>query len=522
MKSSKTHNSFELESLEPRILLSGEGLIAPTLLDNSDSPLTPFENLFESSSQAEEILLPLGESLQNRSSYGDDSYDPADRIDDLFADLNTGEFTPDELNEGAPDGDTDTESDLPEPPVNQSNDPEISATEEAVITQGMTQLARVVALLEVANEMLTAQLPFVESASAGSLIGLSETIDTRLKIPVFDYFNDGVDPPSLNGAKLIIEQNSDDYDSYDFSLNSLKGTYSAVDGEICFDLQANVTRSGLLRLDAESLNQTGITLAEETTAYYTATIELDVSFGVGAADTETGQTEFFLVVHQLDASLSIIADDIDASVSLAELPVPVEVVDGKVQIEADLSIQIGEELSADGRITLDELAALTPENINDFVNLTLSGSLTVELPLVLFAEINSGSGNQPIIFADSNLFQEFSFQNSLEVFSGTLKNSLLNILNDLIKVKSAAPEMFSDASADETDEPVVDEYDSEEAGFDQDATVESKPPSVETPALTEKVDPDQQQPAAENDSQQDGGDNAAIETTPAEAGNQDR
>ena len=85
MKYSKPHKSFELESLEPRILLSGEGLIEAAALDSSDPSLASFENLFAASSQTEEILIPLEESQQNYSSQNDGSYDPANRIDDLFS-----------------------------------------------------------------------------------------------------------------------------------------------------------------------------------------------------------------------------------------------------------------------------------------------------------------------------------------------------------------------------------------------------------------------------------------------------
>ena len=178
------------------------------------------------------------------------------------------DFVPDRVDdEGSGDKD-ETCFDRPEELENQSDDHEVSESEQLVISKGIQQLARVVALVEAANEMLIEALPLVEDASAGSLLGLHDTIDSQLKIPVFDYFNDGVDPPTMQGLKLKIEQNSADSSSVDFSLISLKGTYDTVSGDIRYDLKANVSRTGLLRLNTTALDQAGLTLSETTTTFY--------------------------------------------------------------------------------------------------------------------------------------------------------------------------------------------------------------------------------------------------------------
>ncbi|NJC87912.1 MAG: hypothetical protein FIB02_05170, partial [Desulfuromonas sp.] len=503
MQPSRPHNLFDLENLEPRILLSGESLLDPTPLDSSLAPLT---SPFDASSQVEEIALSQEDSLRNSSIGRAVEYNPAERIDDLFAGMEDEENAADESLETT---------------VGESVAPPDSAAEEALITQGFEQLSRVTALLESANELLSASLPFVENSSAGALIGLHETVDSRLKISVFDYFNDGVDPPATQNAKLKIAQDNQDFARYDFSLQFLKGTYSAVDGEIRYDLQAKVTRSGFVRLDTAALDQAGISLTGEAVAAYIATLELDFGFGLDLSAAAAGQDGFFLDIRRLDLDLAITAEHLDGTVTLAALPDPVDVTDGQLTLAVDVNVQVAEELATD-RLTGEQLAALTGENLEAFFNLSTNGSLTVELPVELPAGMNDGLATQPVLFvqlADNDFDQLVSFQDFLAAFSGRLNDSFTATIEGLLKVKSAAPEAFGDNPA-EVVEGQGDEEGDAAADNSAAVAVTDQQPQGEAPAVTtDNVVTGEEQPVDANATPQDPGPDGSasgeVETLPA-------
>ncbi|MCM2264708.1 MAG: LEPR-XLL domain-containing protein, partial [Desulfuromonadales bacterium] len=450
MKLSRHQNIFDLENLEPRILLSGEGLLDPTAPDGSDSPLTTFDSLSAASPPAEEVVLSQDESRQNLANQEPIEYNPAEQIGDLFAGIDTTEIDA---------------AECLETPSGESADQQDSTADEALIAQGFEQMARVVTLMESANQLLSTSLPFVENSSLGELFGLHETIDSRLKISVFDYFNDGVDPPSMHDAKLKIAQNDQDFTSYDVSLQSLKGTYSAVNGEIRYDLQAKVTRSGFVCLDTAALDQAGISLSREPIAAYTATLELDFGFGLDPSVSGTGQDGFFLDLRQLDLDLTITADHLDGTVTLDDALGSVDVADGQLTLSVDVNVQVAEELTADGRISGDQLTALTAENFDELFNVTTSGSLTATLPLELFNEEGGDPSAQPVLLvqlSETDFDQLHSFQDFLVAFTGQLKNSYTATILNLLKVKSSAPEEFGDPSTDEVDGSAVYPVDAEE------------------------------------------------------------
>jgi hypothetical protein len=86
MKLLESQNLFELETLEPRILLSGDSFLAglaAAMPDDSDRLLNTDPGL----SPSEEIRQSDEDYLQETSSQHSDPYDPAHKIEDLFAGL---------------------------------------------------------------------------------------------------------------------------------------------------------------------------------------------------------------------------------------------------------------------------------------------------------------------------------------------------------------------------------------------------------------------------------------------------
>ena len=76
MKRWKPENPFELESLEPRLLLSGESLLdGLASLADEDPGLTSWE----------EFLLSTEIQTQESAPQESESYDPAQGLDDLYS-----------------------------------------------------------------------------------------------------------------------------------------------------------------------------------------------------------------------------------------------------------------------------------------------------------------------------------------------------------------------------------------------------------------------------------------------------
>ncbi|MCK4828287.1 hypothetical protein KA005_71825, partial [bacterium] len=87
-------------------------------------------------------------------------------------------------------------------------------------------------------------------ASLGGLLGLYEILDTRLKTPVYDYFNDATDPPTTDGFLTALEGISGTSTDLSITVASLTGGYDADDNEIRFSLNFGANRDGVVCLDA--------------------------------------------------------------------------------------------------------------------------------------------------------------------------------------------------------------------------------------------------------------------------------
>ena len=78
----------------------------------------------------------------------------------------------------------------------------------------------------------------------GEFIGFVEILDTRLAKPVYDYFNDAVDPPDTQGVLQTIEQIPGNYGDLDIAVDSLDGGMTPSGDVLQFDLKINATRRG--------------------------------------------------------------------------------------------------------------------------------------------------------------------------------------------------------------------------------------------------------------------------------------
>ena len=86
MKDPEPHNLFNLESLEPRIMLSGDPLLGAVDLSAPDEQ----EDLIKNDSEvppAEEIF--LNQEIQTSANFltNPDEYQPSNSLDDIFAGL---------------------------------------------------------------------------------------------------------------------------------------------------------------------------------------------------------------------------------------------------------------------------------------------------------------------------------------------------------------------------------------------------------------------------------------------------
>ncbi len=86
MKRPEPHKLFELESLEQRLLLSGDslfGALPATALDEADSPLY----VEPSVAPSEEVLLSSQDQVQGLGAEESEPYDPSQGLEDIFSGL---------------------------------------------------------------------------------------------------------------------------------------------------------------------------------------------------------------------------------------------------------------------------------------------------------------------------------------------------------------------------------------------------------------------------------------------------
>ena len=430
MKRSEPPNLFELEMLEERILLSADSLLGG-LPQAAPDDVNPLFDSNPALPPLEEVLLSEGTCQQQSSSYASDSYDPAQNLEDIFSGLTE-------------EDDSDVrEEDSSEPSLYE--DFSISSIQEENFTRGLQEFARVGRMLEDFGEFGTV-FPLTEDSSMGGLLGLGEILDTRLSKPVFDYFNDAVDPPSTAGVLGALNRIQGDSGDLAIGLTSLKGGFAAADKEVRFDVKITATRKGEVRFDARAEMAGELSLEESATAAFEATLELDYTFGVDLDRSE----EFYLSIREFEASLAIGIGASEADDTPDDPSGKGEGQEGVVEVDAQVSVQFDETIEEDGRITLTELEAITPETIDDFVSLAAVGTLVAELPASGGASADEGPTFYIYIRSD-DLFAEDSPEVTVKTDITLFKEPILEMLRELSQLSGS----ITDSEALNVNLPII-------------------------------------------------------------------
>ncbi|MFC1869575.1 LEPR-XLL domain-containing protein, partial [Thermodesulfobacteriota bacterium] len=417
MKRSQPPNPFELENLESRILLSGDplvGMVDSIVPDEPDSldtglEIPPLEENFNSGENDSQNPI-YQQSLQ---------YDPSQNLTGLFSGLDE-EDPPVDQDE---DSSSDTAVTVP------LSDRSITEGEKSAIILGMEELANLGRLLQ-DFDAFGVPLPLINDTTLGQLLGPYEVLDDRLSTPVYDYFQDAIDPPTTEGLLATLQGVTGTNDLV-VTVDAVKGGYDADADEIRFDIDFQTTRKGEVYLHTGPLTEDlGFEFEEDTQSEYVAGITFDFVFGV---DLEGGRNEFFLDVHELTADLDITATALNSSASLETSPVSLQVVNGTVDLDARVTVQFDETIAGDGRITLTELQSITSETIEDFVHLAPTGTLFAELPL----KGDQGDSDNPttyIYVSSGDVFAGISPDLSVKTDISTLKGHILDLLTEFKEV----------------------------------------------------------------------------------------
>ena len=416
--------------LEERILLSADSLLGG-LPQAAPDDVNPLFDSNPALPPLEEVLLSEGTCQQQSSSYASDSYDPAQNLEDIFSGLSEE------------DDSDDREEDSSEPSLYE--DFSISSIQEENFTRGLQEFARVGRMLEDFGEFGTV-FPLTEDSSMGGLLGLGEILDTRLSKPVFDYFNDAVDPPSTAGVLGALNRIQGDSGDLAIGLTSLKGGFAAADKEVRFDVKITATRKGEVRFDARAEMAGELSLEESATAAFEATLELDYTFGVDLDRSE----EFYLSIREFEASLAIGIGASEADDTPDDPSGKGEGQEGVVEVDAQVSVQFDETIEEDGRITLTELEAITPETIDDFVSLAAVGTLVAELPASGGGSADEGPTFYIYIRSD-DLFAEDSPEVTVKTDITLFKEPILEMLRELSQLSGS----ITDSEALNVNLPII-------------------------------------------------------------------
>ena len=468
MKRSGPHNRFKLENLEPRILLSADTAVASPcdLLDECESDLGT-----DLLPQIDEVALGDEDRLDQNSYQNQTTYDPSQSLDDIFAGLDENDDDLTVLSDDENDSESEYKDDLAggfEDEIEGEDDHDhdhangfededehedenssygvsvITPHQKDQIVRGLKALSRLGGVLEKFDAIGATITPTID-LFVGEFIGLKEILDTRLAKPVYDYFNDAMDPPDTGGVLQTIEQISGDYGDLDITVDCLDGGVTPCGDVLQFDLKIDATRTGgvcahcpaedievnsLIKQDVAGLTVdpestidgkitpienglqdeqkieaacTGEPCAENSVAIFsgdinkshqfataTAGLKLDYSFGVDLENSD----EFFVVVRQFDAALTIEshADDSDADQSFVSTAT--EDAGEKIEPDVQISVHFDDTITADGRITLEEIEAITPETVGEFVDLNAIDALLFQFYASAGPGINPPDGDR--------------------------------------------------------------------------------------------------------------------------------
>ena len=234
MKRSEPPNPFELEMLEERILLSADSLLGGVPRGAPDN-LHPLFDINPVLPPLEEVQLSQDPHFKEPSAYESELYDPSQKLDDMFSGLT----------EENPFGDGEGDSADSAGPYEEYG---ISRSQKGELTRGLKEFARRGRVLEDSSEFSTL-VPLAEDSSQGGLSGSSQILDSRVSKPVFDYFNDALDPPSAEGVLCTLQDTPGRFSNLPTMSNSPSGKFVPANDEVWPDSEVAETRGDKLRPD---------------------------------------------------------------------------------------------------------------------------------------------------------------------------------------------------------------------------------------------------------------------------------
>lgn len=491
MKRIRPQNPFELENLEPRILLSNDFLVGAV---PAAAPAGPnFPNSIDMGQEIPQEILSIEEiaysqATSNQTYQQPIQYDPSKNVADIFAGLTEIESVAGQDGDASSDAapataKTSSGADTEVAAESSLTDQAISEGEKLAIIAGIAELANLGADLESFDAFGDA-LPLTDGTTAGRLLKFHEVLDSRLASPVYDYFSDVTDPPTVAGLLAVLQGN---YGSTDAGLtvciNAVSVGSGDVKSEISIVVDLDAAGSGTVGFNAGALgDKFQFEFAEGTKAAYTTEIAFDFSFGV---EHKEGSEAFYVEFHELTADLTVTADSLKSEAA-GNAVSGMQVVDGSMALEAHANVRFDEAIAGDGRITPAELRGITPETIGDLVHLTAVGAFVAQFTLA--SNPGAAEQNGPVVYLDirsDNLFAGIPPQISISVDISALKYPIL----DLMKGLSEAGRKITDFQPLNVTLPVIDasinEIFSENAGIGLGKSLDLYTPSLEYFTLLE-------------------------------------
>ena len=296
MRKSDPPNMFELESLEQRILLSGDPLFGAYATGVPDE-LDTLSEALEGLPAVEEIRVSDSDVLSDSTSSDSTEYDPSHDLNDLFGGLADQDLLSESA--GGEDTESDTSDDTGSDTVSESvfsPGHEFTGTEVNALRDGLASLSNLNAILEELDGFPEFLIE-AEGLDGGGVLGLYEVVDTRLQTSVYDYFGDSVDPPGTYTVEGFV-QALRSYDDATCVFSTIEVGYLSDSNELRFDIQGTAARTGEVYLDTPIFDDDASILVGQGSSAYSATLEFDFGFGVKDG-------EFFVEARDLDLGVIV-------------------------------------------------------------------------------------------------------------------------------------------------------------------------------------------------------------------------
>ena len=312
-------NLFVLENLEPRIMLSADPVLGVAGAGIAGDLENSIQNELSEKPVIDVVL--AGEDIQTeRQNQEIASYDPSAELDDIFSSLPENENSSDN---------SSLNDDVIEEDLSNDADHLVDDSESELITNSMMDLTDFARLLE--NELLARINHGRDHHPIESLTAyFFDAFETLINRSVYEYFNDSVDPPSMDGLISAIEDTFAQQDDTELVLtvDEISGTYDMGADEMLFELDVSADQDASLRLDLVQ-DADG---SEVIDINYSAAIDLGIDFGIDIADEKglfVETADLCLVVdaetNAADETVADVVDDLDLDISISVKPADAEI-----------------------------------------------------------------------------------------------------------------------------------------------------------------------------------------------------